>query len=51
MELTADVIKGFVGSCLIKRFDGASQIPPFHEEMWEMCTSKNRFVALAAPRG
>jgi len=51
VKLTADVIKGFVGSCLIKRFDGASQIPLFHEEMWDMCTSNNRFVALAAPRG
>lgn len=51
VKLTANTIKGFVGSCLIKRFDDASQIPSFHEEMWELCTSNSRFVALAAPRG
>lgn len=51
VELSAEIIKGFVGTCLIKRFDGASQIPKFHEEMWDMCTSKNQFVAIAAPRG
>ena len=51
VKLTKDIIKGFVGSCLIKRFDGASAIPAFHEEMWDMCCSDNKFVALAAPRG
>jgi predicted phage terminase large subunit-like protein len=51
VTLNSNIIKGFVGSCLIKRFDGASQIPAFHEEMWDMCTSKSRFVAIAAPRG
>ena len=51
VKLTADIIRGFVGSCLIKRFDGASHIPKFHEEMWEMCTSDTPFVAIAAPRG
>lgn len=51
VKLSSDIIKGFVGSCLIKRFDGASAIPAFHEEMWDMCTSNNKFVALAAPRG
>ena len=51
VKLTKDIIKGFVGSCLVKRFDGASAIPSFHEEMWELCTSDNKFVAIAAPRG
>ena len=51
VKLTANTIKGFVGSCLIKRFDDASQIPAFHEEMWDLCTSNNRFVAIGAPRG
>lgn len=51
MKLTKDVVKGLVGSCLIKGFDGQMKIPPFHEEMWEMCCSPNRYVALAAPRG
>ena len=51
VELTKDVIHGFVGTCLISRFDDASQIPKFHDEMWELCTSKHRFVAISAPRG
>ena len=51
VQLTSDIIKGFVGTCLINRFDDASQIPKFHEEMWDLCTSKNRFVAISAPRG
>jgi len=51
IELTSDIIKGFVGTCLVKRFDDASQIPKFHEEMWDYCCSKKKFVAIAAPRG
>ena len=51
MNLNTEVIKGFVGSCLVKRFDDASQIPKFHEEMWELCTSDSKYVAIAAPRG
>ena len=51
IQLTSEVIKGFVGTCLIKRFDEASQIPKFHEEMWDLCCSENKFVAIGAPRG
>ena len=51
IKLTSDIIKGFVGTCLIKRFDEASQIPKFHEEMWDLCCSDSKFVAIAAPRG
>ena len=50
VQLTSDIIKGFVGTCLINKFDSASQIPKFHEEMWDLCTSKNQFVAIGAPR-
>ena len=51
IKLTSEIIKGFVGTCLVKRFDDASQIPKVHEEMWDLCCSDNRFVAIAAPRG
>ena len=51
IQLTSEVIKGFVGTCLIKRFDGASRIPKFHEEMRDLCYSDNKFVAIGAPRG
>lgn len=49
--LTAEIIEGFVGSVLVKRFDEPAPIPNAHREWWELCTSPNRFVAIAAPRG
>lgn len=49
--LTADVIEGFVGSVLAKRFDQPAPIPKCHREWWELCTSRHPFVAIAAPRG
>lgn len=48
--LTADVIQGFVGSLLAKRFDGSVPSPSCHREWWELCTSSERYVAIAAPR-
>ena len=49
--LTAEVLEGFVGSCLLKDFDGSLKTPEVHREVWELCCSKNKFVAIAAPRG
>lgn len=49
--LNAQVIEGFVGSILMKRFDDPCPIPWCHREWWNLCTSKARFVAIAAPRG
>lgn len=49
--LDAAVLEGFVGSCLASKFDDAVATPAFHREGWEMFTSKDRLVALAAPRG
>lgn len=50
IELTAELIEGFVGSCMIKRFDNPTKIPWFHKEWWDLCCSKEKFVAIAAPR-
>ena len=49
--LTADVMQGFVGSVLSKRFDGSKKSPECHYEWWDLCCSSNRNVAIAAPRG
>lgn len=49
--LTSEAIEGFVGSVLAKRFDNPAAIPECHREWWELCTSKHKFVAIAAPRG
>ena len=51
VTLSKELIKGLVGSCLVKGFDGSKPIPQFHEEMWDLCCLKNRFVAISAPRG
>ena len=49
--LTAEVVEGFVGSVLLKRFMQPAPIPQCHQEWWELCTSPHPFVAIAAPRG
>jgi predicted phage terminase large subunit-like protein len=49
--LTKELIKGLVGSCLVKGFDGSKPVPLFHEEMWDLCCSPAKYVAIAAPRG
>lgn len=49
--LNKEVIEGFVQSVLASQFDGAVATPDFHREGWEMFTSKDRMVAMAAPRG
>lgn len=48
--LSADVIQGFVGALLSKRFDGSCPSPACHREWWELCSSGERYVAIAAPR-
>lgn len=50
-KLSADLIKGFTGSVLSRRFDNLAATPEFHEELWELCCSDYRQVAIAAPRG
>lgn len=51
MQLTSDVMVGFVQSLLAKKFDGASEIPHFHKDWWDLaCDDNEKFVAIAAPR-
>jgi predicted phage terminase large subunit-like protein len=51
MKLDAEVIEGFVGSVLIRKFNSPTAIPECHREWWNLCCSDTRFVAIAAPRG
>ncbi len=51
MALTAEAIYGFVNSMLFKHLDDASATPNFHINLWEMCTSEDKHVVIAAPRG
>lgn len=48
--ITAEVIEGLVGSCLLKRFDGSAKIPDCHREWWKLVTGPDKFVAISAPR-
>lgn len=50
MELTADIVAGFSSSLLQKNYDGAVPSPECHYEWWNLCTSKQAKVAIAAPR-
>lgn len=50
-KLTAEIVEGFVASCLVKFFDDASQFASFHREWWDLCCSEDKFVAVCAPRG
>lgn len=49
--LTSAVLEGFVNSVLANRFDQPAPTPNCHREWWDLCTGKDRFVAIAAPRG
>jgi predicted phage terminase large subunit-like protein len=51
IELTPEVIEGFVKACLWPSFSSPAQIPDFHKELWELCCSSAPLVAIAAPRG
>ena len=50
-SLSSDVIQGFVESCLTQSFDNPTRTPQFHKELWDLCCSSHRLVAVAAPRG
>lgn len=50
MALTSAVVEGFTNSVLRKNFDGATDTPEFHREIWDYCCSPDSFVAIAAPR-
>lgn len=45
------MVAGFVGSILAPTFEDSCASPSFHQEVWDLCCSENRFVAIAAPRG
>lgn len=50
-KLSPNLIAGFVRTVLASGFEGATEIPDFHHEMWDICCSPSPLVAIAAPRG
>lgn len=51
MKLTPELIYGFSGTLLSKGFDEVAPTPEAHLEWWELCCSRHKRVAIAAPRG
>src|SRR5260221_11424634 len=51
MKLTAEIIYGFAGSVLSGSYDEPAPTPSCHLEWRELCCSKYKRVAIAAPRG
>ena len=50
MTLTARAVEGFSKAYLLKKYNLPVPIPPFHREMWELCVSDSKRVAICAPR-
>lgn len=51
MQLTEELIYGFTNTLLSAGFDELAPTPQCHREWWELCCSKHKRVAIAAPRG
>ena len=51
ITLNSNLIEGFSGSLLSKRFDNPTPPPPCHKEWWDLCCSPEKYVAIGAPRG
>ena len=51
MLVTKEVIHGLMGSVLSTNLGDAVATPACHLEWWDLCCSKDKFVAISAPRG
>jgi predicted phage terminase large subunit-like protein len=49
--INAEVVEGFTLGLLAASYDNPKPIPGFHKEMWDLCCSDAKKVAIAAPRG
>lgn len=51
MNITAEEVYAFSQTFLWKSYDSPVKTPEFHKEIWDLCCSDTRKVAIAAPRG
>lgn len=51
IQLSKELIYGFVNLLLAHKFDQRVQTPDFHLELWDLMCSEHPKVAVAAPRG
>lgn len=50
MSIDADIIYGLSTKYLAAHYDNPQPTPAFHEQLWDLCCSDHRQVAIAAPR-
>lgn len=51
MKIDADLVRSFTKLFLWSGYDDPKPVPDFHNEMWRLCCSDSKYVAIAAPRG
>lgn len=51
VPLTAEMVEAFLLVYLKDRLDAPVDTPQFHRELWAMCCSGDKYIAIAAPRG
>ena len=51
VKLDTKLVHNIAEFFLSSGFDKFQPIPPFHDEMWELCCLEDEHVAIAAPRG
>ncbi len=51
VELTKELVRSFVEIFLQFSYDKPMPIPDFHDEIWGLCCSDDKYVSIAAPRG
>jgi predicted phage terminase large subunit-like protein len=51
LKIDADLVRSFTKLFLWSGYDDPKPVPDFHNEMWRLCCSDSKNVAIAAPRG
>lgn len=51
VKIDADLVRSFTKLFLWAGYDDPKPVPEFHNEMWRLCCSDSKYVAIAAPRG
>jgi len=50
MKITAGHVEQLATTILAQNYEEPTPMPAFHREMWELCCSDHKLVAIAAPR-
>lgn len=51
IQNASKMVEAFLLVYLKDRLDNPVATPQFHRELWDMCCSKEKYIAIAAPRG